>query len=122
MALISQFRRLAETVMPEFTGLRVLHMPILHGYPDSWPKVIYPYRHMLRQFANLRHNYVGQVVYLTVDERVVRAGETHRRPGLHVDGWHVTEGREASGGTWGGSGGGWGGGDETGGTGLLTVA
>jgi hypothetical protein len=38
------------------------------------------------------------VAYLTVDEARLRAGEHHRRPGLHVDGV----------GAWGGGGGGWG--------------
>lgn len=38
------------------------------------------------------------VAYLTIDEAALKAGEFHRRPGLHVDGA----------GGWGGGGGGWG--------------
>jgi HNH endonuclease len=42
--------------------------------------------------------------YLTIDQAFIRQGETHRRPGLHVDG--VDENGDVGG--WGGGGGGWG--------------
>jgi hypothetical protein len=44
------------------------------------------------------------VAYLTIDEAIVKAGETHRRPGLHVDG--IGPDGKAAG--WGGGGGGYG--------------
>ncbi len=57
----------------------------------------------------------GEIGYLTVDEREVRRGETHRRAGLHVDGVY-----NGSAGGWGGGapGGGWG----VVGNGMLTVS
>lgn len=49
------------------------------------------------------------IAYLTIDEALVREGETHRRPGLHVDGIGPD-----------GSAGGWGGGGGYGSSGMLT--
>lgn len=56
--------------------------------------------------------------YLTIDEAWTVPGVTHRRPGLHVDGW-ADDGQDVTaGGSWGGGGGGgggWGGGGGGGG-------
>jgi hypothetical protein len=139
----SKIEKLASDVpMPAHQGLRILLMPIIMGdnstvpYPDLFP--------MLDVMAKVKPQHKGKVVYLTVDQKVVEAGKTHRRPGLHVDGYPHTiadqtygnaergyDGRpgiwagHAHGGTWGG-GGGWGGGSKNlywhDGTGLLTVS
>ena len=104
-------------------------MPIIFGDKDSIPKELYGYCPMLDYAASMFSKHAGEVVYLTIDEKKLHAGQTHRRPGLHVDGWHkVTTYSFSSygGGSWGGGGGSWGGSsskeinDE--GTGLLTVA
>jgi hypothetical protein len=116
--------------LPEFTGIRVLHMPVILGDRKSVPEILSGYLPLLELCAEAESRHVAKVVYLTVDEKIIPAGESHRRPGLHVDGWYKTEenvGTHAPmrGGGWGGGGGGsWGGagvlGDE--GTGLLTIA
>lgn len=66
-------------------------------------------------------DFAGQVGYLTIDEKMVEPGETHRRRGLHVDGVYANGAGGWSGGS---GGGGWGGGDAPGmkATGMLTVS
>jgi hypothetical protein len=95
----------ACTWMPDFSGIRVMMMPFhvadpIHTLP---PK--------LREYAELVEYITtadgwkapAGVGYLTVDEAELRAGETHRRPGLHVDG--VGEDGSVGTGAWGGGGG-----------------
>lgn len=138
---LSKFEELATDVpLPKFQDLRILLMPIVFGdnstvpYPDCNP--------MLEVMCKARPQHKGKVVYLTVDQKVVAANKTHRRPGLHVDGYPHTEAdrrlqgyiTRGAGGIWAGyaHGGSWGGGGGLGGgnkdlywwdgTGLLTVS
>jgi hypothetical protein len=97
-------------------------MPLILGDRASVPDSVWGYVEVLDLCAKVKPEYAGQVVYLTIDEKVVEAGQTHRRPRLHVDGWHKTEDGSTSSGTWGGGGGSWGGAAPSGGTGLLTIA
>jgi hypothetical protein len=53
---------------------------------------------------DVRAGIVVGTAYLTIDEALIEAGKTQRRPGLHVDGI----GPDGSSGGWGGGGGGWG--------------
>jgi hypothetical protein len=125
----------SEVVLPEFRGLKILMMPIVFGDDATVPdKDCIPMLNAMR-IAMPQHE--GKVVYLTVDQNLVEAGKTHRRPGLHVDGYPHTEVDKrffglsgiwagvSHGGTWGG-GGGWGGGNKNlywwDGTGLLTIS
>lgn len=133
----SKITELATDVpLPKFDNLRILMMPIIFGdsstvpYPDCNPMLDV-------MCAALHDRYKGKVVYLTVDQRAIPATKTHRRAGLHVDGYPHTEADKrfmgfsgiwagsAHGGSWGG-GGGWGGGSKMlywwDGTGLLTVS
>lgn len=81
----SQIRDLGPVALPAYTGLRVMMMPFLIEDMQSIPFVRYrePVRLLLEQ--NPDHLPEG-TAYLTIDEAEVSAGETHRRPGLHVDG------------------------------------
>jgi hypothetical protein len=98
----SQAKTVAAVRFPKFSGVRVMMMPFHVEDPvGSLPSYLRKYAHVVRALAVGRSG----VGYLTVDEAVVKAGEHHRRPGLHVDGAM----RKAAGG-WGGGGGGWGGG------------
>lgn len=142
----SILKELATDVpMPEFRGLRILMMPIIFGDNDSVPeKDCLP---MLDVMWRSMPQHSGKTVYLTVDQKEVECGKTHRRPQLHVDGYPHTEvdkrmvesgyclhgnpgiwAGSAHGGTWGGSGGGggWGGSSSSlywwDGTGLLTIS
>lgn len=110
--------------LPRFAGTRVLLMPIIHGDRTSLPDELAAYGPLVEDFAKAAPAYHGQVVYLTIDEKFVRAGQTHRRRGLHVDGFYLTEEGGRRSGTWGGGGGAWGGASVLGdgGTGLLTVS
>ncbi len=132
----SVFKELASDVpVLPFRDLRILLMPIIFGDNNSVPDDdCLP---MLETMWGFFPQYKDQVVYLTIDQREVKAGETHRRSGLHVDGYpHTTADRRCKenpgiwagnmhGGTWGGGGGTGGSGGQGNwwdGTGLITVA
>lgn len=98
--------------LPEFSGIRVLMMPfkiedIENTIPfESWK----PIMKKLMKVSPCK-NGTG---YLTIDELSLKAGDIHRRPGLHVDGWKD----EGNSGGWGG-GGGWG--SSVDGEGMLLI-
>lgn len=102
--------------LPDFSNTRIMMMPLILGDEKSIPSFLSSWTGTLRSlFAKQSFN--GRVGYLTIDEKTINAGETHRRSGKHVDG---VFGKGA-----GGWGGGWGGGADDGsstGTGFLTVS
>lgn len=112
---LSHFRPMSLTAdvikaaMPEFSGTRIMMMPVIIGELDGIPERFHSLMKTL--FALCEGRFFGEVGYLTIDERDLKAGDTLRRPGLHVDG--VYNGRAGS---WGG--GGWG----PAGNGMLTVS
>lgn len=72
---------------PAFSGVRVMMMPFLmQGPRNSLPDSLGMYRDAVASICSMATVKEG-VGYLTIDEALVRAGETHRRPGLHVDGF-----------------------------------
>lgn len=107
----SRFEYCGVTSFPSFTGTRVMMMPFLLGIPESLPDFLSAWREPVTSICSFRPQHAGQVGYLTIDEKVLAEGETHRRAGLHVDGVY----RKGNG-SWGG--GGWG----SVGTGMLTVS
>jgi hypothetical protein len=100
MRFKSEIVHKGDVMLPKFSGLRLMMMPFdladLETLPLStaWRSVLA----CMRQRAPVREG----IAYLTIDEALVRKGETHRRPGLHVDGI----GPDGEPGGWGG-GGGW---------------
>ena len=95
---------------PAFTGTRIMMMPVELNYTKGVPE---QYAYMLHElYAVMEKRFIGQIGYLTIDERELAKGETLRRSGLHVDGYY--HGRC---GAWGG-GGGWG----SVGNGMLTIS
>jgi hypothetical protein len=108
----STFHQVGELEFPDFSGTRVQMMPIILGDVWSVPETLAHYSEALKRLFALG-GHTGEVGYLTIDEKVLQPGETHRRPGLHVDG--IFQGRV--GGSWGG-GGGW----ASVATGMLTVS
>ncbi len=106
---VSQFKKLTETSLPKFSGLRVMMMPFILGDEKSLPEFLGDWRKTVHELA-LATGFDGEVGYITLDEKYVEPGTTHRRSGKHVDGVFY----EAAGG-WGGGGGGggWGGGRIT---------
>lgn len=107
---------------PEFKGMRVMMMPI--DFKDFYyetedaddptvvrlPDFMKPYQPIITELVHLSGIYHG-IGFITIDEKILKMGESHRRPGLHVDGVY-RKGMGESAGSWGGGGGGgsWGGG------------
>lgn len=98
--------------LPPFQGIRILQMPVILGSVHSLPRSLAAWTPALLYMMSRKFEYHGQTGYLTIDERLVKAHTTHRRPGIHVDGVY-----NGAGATWGG-GAMWSGI----GTGMLTVA
>lgn len=99
---------------PEFSGLRIMMMPVVLGDLRGVPE---QYRDFVKTLYGMVENrFIGCIGYLTIDERIVKAGNTLRRSGLHVDGYYK------------GTCGAWGGGGRPGGTwgsvgnGMMTVS
>lgn len=97
----STLQTLGPVTLPHYEGIRVMMMPFhTHDVRGSLPPALSHWAPVVERMAAPASAGVG---YLTIDEALVRAGETHRRPGLHVDG----VGPDGRAGGWGG-GGGWG--------------
>lgn len=106
----STFRKVGEVGLPPFAAIRVMMLPIIIGDADSLPQFVATYHPTVCSLARMADSeHLGKVGYLTIDEKTVYAGLTHRRAGLHVDGGDSRG--------WGG-GGGWG----SRATGMLTVS
>lgn len=95
---------------PTFSNTRVMMMPVilgqLYGIPDKYCDLV------AKMYEAIENRFRGMIGYITIDERLVLAGNSLRRGGLHVDGYY--HGRS---GAWGG-GGGWG----SVGNGMLTLS
>ena len=92
-------KSLTTIQFPKFTGVRVLLMPFLMHDLRSLPSYLDDYSESLKSILNHLPNIDG-IGYLTIDERLVSADKTHRRPGLHVDG-SVNDAIWGQGGGWG---------------------
>ena len=95
---------------PEFTGERIMMMPVELGYLSGIPDQYYGLLSNLYDVTESR--FIGKVGYLTIDEQELQPEQTLRRSGLHVDGYY-----KGLCGAWGG-GGGWG----SVGNGMLTIS
>ncbi|KXS21218.1 hypothetical protein M427DRAFT_51479 [Gonapodya prolifera JEL478] len=72
-----------SATFPAPKGIQINMMPILaNNLTGTLPEDCRGYRDMIQQCLLLKNN---GVVYLTIDERRVPAGEAHRRSGLHVE-------------------------------------
>lgn len=109
----SNYEEVGEVDLPQFSGIRVMMMPIVLGDISSLPILLGGWIDTIAQMFRMRDQHAGDIGYLTIDEKHVKAGETHRRAGLHVDG--IYQGKT---GAWGGGGGGW----SSVGNGMLTVS
>ena len=87
--IVSFFKDVGAARFPIATGLRVMMLPfLLQDVNRSLPRHCRQYSRLVESM--LEHAHVGAGVgYLTIDEAEVRDGETHRRPGIHVDGCGV---------------------------------
>lgn len=82
----SKVEDFGQLTLPPFSGVRVMMMPFLMQEPrGSLPDSLSHWCDAVAHVCSLATVKTG-VGYLTIDEALVRAVETHRRPGLHVDG------------------------------------
>jgi hypothetical protein len=110
----SVFEKIGPVELPEFSGVRIMMLPVVIGEDASLPDFIAGYKQAFILMCYMAQKHQGEVGYLTVDEKVVQPETTHRRAGAHVDG--IYQGR--IGGAWGGCGGSWG----STGNGMITVS
>lgn len=113
MNFTSTFEKVGSVTLPTFSGIRIMMMPVRMGDIKSLPDYLSAWKETVSRLFKFSKCKEG-IGYLTIDEKVVEKGLTHRREGLHVDGIYQ------------GSCGGWGGGDGGGwgsvGNGMLTVS
>lgn len=79
---------------PEFTGERIYMVPFMQK--EGLPREISRWQHTVD--AMLDGIQTEQPIYLMVDQGIVAAGEPHRRPGVHIDGYWCPEIRAHGGG------------------------
>lgn len=84
----SIFKACYEVKLPEYSGMRIMMMPVIIGNPDSIPEFMKQYRALFESMCGdtTANIHAGDVGYLTVDEKQVKAGKSSRRKWLHVDG------------------------------------
>ena len=83
----SEFRKVGDLTLPSFSGTRVMMLPIVIGERGSLPDFVSHYKHTAWRLAQMCDaDHLGKVGYLTIDEKLVPFGRTHRRAGMHVDG------------------------------------
>jgi hypothetical protein len=92
----SNFQQMGTLRFPDWGGIRIQMMPIELGRLSAVPAFLFFWLPAIRRLFIASPVKEG-IAYLTIDERFVRIGETHRRPGLHVDGM----GAWGDGGAWG---------------------
>jgi len=98
--LKSFYTALGPALLPAMDGRQVYMQPIdieNPSLPDAIADYLAPVVDLIRKAG-----VTMGTAFLTVDEKVVEAGMSQRRPGPHVDGCFVPEGMY-----WGHGGGGW---------------
>lgn len=99
---VSDCRYAGQIQLPAFSGTRVMMLPVVLGDAASIPDFLSHWKPALTRLWELTAApLLGMVGYLTIDEKRVKSGTTHRRAGKHVDGVY-----RGGAGCWGG--GGWG--------------
>lgn len=88
---------------PEFSGERIMMMPVKLGSLDGVPENYHSL--LLELYGLVERRFIGEVGYLTIDEKEFLEEGTHRRKGWHVDGfYHGKCGAWGGGGAWGSTG------------------
>jgi hypothetical protein len=90
---------LVEVAFPRFIGLQVYMQKLKVADIIERRKTPVMYATMVSNMVKRACLPTDMEVFLTIDEREVKAGEAHRRGGAHVDGNYIY--------TWGRDGGGW---------------
>ena len=96
--ITSLIRPVGSIALPAFAGTRVYMQPHILGervrISDN-PNFENPIEEMLRHVSD-----DGAKVFITIDQKAVQAGKTHRRPGVHVDGNFIFDWSKGGGGGW----------------------
>jgi hypothetical protein len=97
--LQSDFVKLCPVIFPQF-GNRQRYMWTLDATKPIMPEKYEDYLKAVESLLDAAGVHAG-VVHMTVDEKVVQAGMSQRRPKPHVDGCFIpTAGRWGGGGGW----------------------
>ena len=70
---------------PEPIGININMMPFVMGDRSTLPGELQPYYDAIISKCPIHEDEEGQVMFLTVQESFVKAEETQRRPGLHIE-------------------------------------
>jgi len=70
---------------PEAKDLNVNMIPFVLGKKETLPESLWPYYDMIVMKCPLQGSELGKVLYLTVHEGWVEAGQTQRRGGIHIE-------------------------------------
>ena len=97
----SKFKLVGKIDFPDYRGIRILQMPFILGDIESIPDFLSHWVETFKSLFEISHIKSG-IAYITIDEKLVKKGQTHRRKGLHVDGIY----KGNAGCTFGGDGGG----------------
>jgi hypothetical protein len=82
--MLSQARQLGIIKLPAPSGIQIQMMPIVMHDRHSIPSRLKKWeRTICKLMESINEEGVG---YLTIDEARVQIGNSHRRPGLHIDG------------------------------------
>lgn len=84
------FSPCARVAFPAPRDISVNMLPFVLGNVGSLPENLRPY-HDLIMTCPLQDSEIGKVLYLTVEEGWVEAGETQRRGGLHIESPRYTQ-------------------------------
>lgn len=75
------FKELNQIQFPKSSNININMMPFIFGDINSLPKNIQKYQELIEQCSLEK----GKVAYLTITEGLVHAGNSQRRPGIHVE-------------------------------------
>lgn len=98
--LESYFKRLGPVFLPSPYNGRQVYMQMIDAAKPSLPDFLEDYLDFVKCVLSDIGLKSGKV-YMTVDEKIVRAGESQRKPHPHVDGHFYPElGKRSHGGGW----------------------
>ncbi|ASV44494.1 hypothetical protein PBI_SCTP2_479 [Salicola phage SCTP-2] len=90
------YKSIASIQFPEYRGgININMMPIVFGYPETYPETIKGYIPLINQ-CNFN---IGEICYITISESFVPKDQSQRRGGIHVEAPYL---KSWGGGTWGG--------------------
>lgn len=104
MQFSSTCQHIGGVSLPQFQGHHIMMLPVILGDCGTVAHLGVYWQRTFKQLCALWPKHTGQVGYLTLDEKLVKAAATHRRRGLHVDGVFRGAAGSWGGGSWGGIG------------------